>query len=193
MAPADLRPRVDVELLERSLAYTRGALEAVADAEGRLPTPCAHWTVTGLLVHMVDSLEVVTELALGRMALAGPPPTSHRPSVLADHLRVLGCTLLERWMAPAARDVVVGSCSVDVALAAEVGALEVAVHGWDLATARGLDTPVPPLLAAALLPVAVRRVPVDARGSRFAPPVTPVASDPASLLLAHLGRRPGPG
>ncbi len=192
MPPATAPPRAGVALLERSLAYTRGALAGLRDAEGSRPTPCAGWDVADLLAHMVDSLEVVTELALGRVARAGPPPASCRPEVLADHLRVLGCAVLDGWTVRAddARAVLVGEERLDATLAAEVGALEVAVHGWDLAAARHLPLPVPTLLAAALVPVAVAHVPVAERSARFAPALAPAARDPASLLLAHLGRDP---
>lgn len=187
--PGDVRPRAEVELLERALGWTRGALAGVSDAEGGFPTPCAGWTVADLLHHMVDSLEALTEASLGRVALAGPPPSSSRPSVLADHLRVLGCTLLEGWVGGRGGEVVVGAGRLGATTALEVAALEVAVHGWDLARARGVTTPFPPLLAAALLPVAVRTVPTDGRGGRFAPPVPARSTDPTALLLAHLGRR----
>lgn len=192
MPPTTAPPRAGVALLERSLAYTRGTLAGLRDAEGPRPTPCGRWALTDLLVHMVDSLEVVTELALGRVARVGPPPASRRPEVLADHLRVLGCALLEGWTArtEAAGPVRVGDHRLDAGLAAEVGALEVAVHGWDLGAARRLENPPPPLLAAALLPVAVARVPVEGRSGRFAAPLRPADGDPASLLLAHLGRDP---
>lgn len=188
--PLGARPRAEVELLERALGWTRGALVGTGDDEGGRPTPCAGWTIVDLLFHMVDSLEALTEASLGRVALAGPPPASGRPAVLADHLRVLGCALLGGWVGEDRRDaVVVGEGRLDATSALEVAALEVAVHGWDLARARGITTPFPPLLAAALLPVAVRTVPVDGRGDRFAPPVPPRSTDPAALLLAHLGRR----
>lgn len=187
--PAGLRPRVDVELLERSLGWTRGALAGVSDEEAGRATPCAGWVLTDLLVHMVDTLEVVTELSLGRMADVGPPPTSTRPSVLADHLSVLGCALLEGWLrGPPPGALAVGERRLEPEVAVEVSALEIAVHGWDVAQARGLASPFPPLLAAALLPVAVRRVPRVGRGGHFAAPLTPAATDPATLLLAHLGR-----
>lgn len=193
MVPVIAPPRAGVALLERSLAYTLGALSDLRDAEGSRPTPCARWDLTDLLVHVVDSLEVVTELALGRLARVGPPPSSHRPEVLADHVRVLGCTLLEQWTAREGDDraVRVGGLEVDPGLAAEVGALEVAVHGWDLAAARGHPARLPSLLAAALLPVAVARVPADGRSARFAPPRPLSGGDPSSVLLAHLGRDPG--
>ncbi|MGL5819008.1 MAG: maleylpyruvate isomerase family mycothiol-dependent enzyme [Phycicoccus sp.] len=197
MSPADLRPRADVELVERAVAFTRGALAGVADAEASAVTPCAGWALADLLVHMVDSLEVVTELALGRVSMAGPPPESGRPELLAAHLRVLGCALLDGWVArasdPDTRDAVLhdGRTRLDVVTASHVAALEVAIHGWDLARARGIAGPFPPLLAAALLPVAVAVVPVHARDGRFAPPLRPPTTDPSSLLLAHLGRDPG--
>jgi uncharacterized protein (TIGR03086 family) len=207
--------RDGVALVERSLAYTRLVLDDVRDADGPRPTPCSAWDVTDLLVHMVDSLEVVTEMALGRVAVAGPPPTSDRPEALADHLRVLGCVLLERWTGRGdAGSVLVSSPAggsgpargLAARLAASVGALEVAVHGWDLAAALGPGAVLPPRLAAALLPVAVAHAPQgdrvpsvgrSGRAPRFAPPRVPPASDPSSLLLAHLGRDPrwpeGPG
>lgn len=197
MASADVRPRVDVELMERSLAFTRGALVGVNDDEADRPTPCARWTVADLLVHMVDSLEVATELSLGRVSVAGPPPSTRRPAPLAGHLRALGCALLEGWVArahsPRQAPVLLddGSTRLDVGVAGGVAALEVAVHGWDLARARGMTTAFPPLLAAALLPVAAQVVPVGERDGRFGPPLPPTGGDPSSLLLAHLGRDAG--
>ncbi|MGL5863107.1 MAG: maleylpyruvate isomerase family mycothiol-dependent enzyme [Phycicoccus sp.] len=197
MAPADLRPRADVELVERAVAFTCGALAGIADAEAGAATPCARWVLTDLLVHMVDSLEVVTELALGRVSAAGPPPGSSRPGPLAQHLRLLGCALLDGWItrasSPDVRDTVLhdGRTRLDVETASAVAALEVAVHGWDVTRARGVATPFPPLLAAALLPVAVAVVPVGGRDGRFARPLRPPATDPSALLLAHLGRDPG--
>ncbi|MGL5851374.1 MAG: maleylpyruvate isomerase family mycothiol-dependent enzyme [Phycicoccus sp.] len=196
MAPADLRPRADVELVERAVAFTCGALAGVADAEAGAVTPCARWVLADLLVHMVDSFEVVTELALGRVSAAGPPPESVRPELLARHLRLLGCTLLDGWITRASsrdvRDSVLhdGRTRLDVETASGVAALEVAVHGWDVARARGAVVPLPPLLAAALLPAAVAVVPVRRRDGRFASPFAPPATDPSSLLLAHLGRDP---
>jgi uncharacterized protein (TIGR03086 family) len=208
--------RDGVALVERSLAYTRLVLDDVRDADGPRPTPCSDWDVTDLLVHMVDSLEVVTEMALGRVAVAGPPPTSDRPEALADHLRVLGCALIGEWTARGDSGSVLldrpgggagpdrvsrraTPLTMDARLAARLGALEVAVHGWDLSAALGPGAVLPPRLAAALLPVAVAHAPQgdrvpsvgrSGRAPRFAPPRVPPASDPSSLLLAHLGRDP---
>jgi hypothetical protein len=68
-------------------------------------------------------------------------------------------------------------------------ALEITVHGWDVARALDLDHPVPPELAEALLPVAVLVVDPADRGVRFAPALrAPAYAASAERLLAHLGR-----
>ncbi|MEU0437066.1 hypothetical protein ABZ153_36730 [Streptomyces sp. NPDC006290] len=72
-----------------------------------------------------------------------------------------------------------------------VGALEIAVHGWDVARACGRARPIPSALAAELLPLAHLVVADADRGVRFAAPVdVPPGTRPGGLLLAFLGRRP---
>ena len=71
-----------VELLERSLAYTRVALADVRpDLLGR-PTPCAGWSLGHLLAHMEDALDAFTEAAAGRVAVDPVPQTSSRVEAL---------------------------------------------------------------------------------------------------------------
>jgi hypothetical protein len=78
-------------------------------------------------------------------------------------------------------------------LLAAVGAVEIAVHGWDVAQACGRPRPLPPALAADLFPVARCVVADGDRGVRFAEPVgVPTRSCPGDRLVAFLGRRPGP-
>lgn len=72
------------------------------------------------------------------------------------------------------------------------GALEVAVHGWDIARSTGLPRPVPTALAAELLEAARESIPAaEMRLPLFGPPV-PVAADagPSDRLVAFLGRTP---
>ena len=75
---------------------------------------------------------------------------------------------------------------------AMVGALEIAVHGWDVARAVGSGRQIPEDLAARLYDVAQLVVTTEERGTRFAEPV-PVPHDASfsTRLLAHLGRRGG--
>ena len=82
----------------------------------------------------------------------------------------------------------------DAALAEEVvasvGALEIAVHGWDVARTCGADRPLPEQLAVDLHPIALVVVTDADRPGRFAAPL-PTGVDTASAsLLAFLGRRP---
>ena len=77
-------------------------------------------------------------------------------------------------------------------IVAAIGAVEVAVHGWDVARACGRDEPVPPALAEELLELCQLLV-VDAdRPTRFAAR-TDLGLDlgsPGDRLVAFLGRRP---
>ncbi|GEP35291.1 hypothetical protein NSZ01_30590 [Nocardioides szechwanensis] len=176
-----------VELLDRSLAYTRVALAGVRDERLSAPTPCAGWDLARLLQHMEDSLDAFGEGARGRVGLAGTGPRTVPSAVRVGSLQQKACALLGAWSHPPAR-VRVGPYVVDTGLVAEVAALEIAVHGWDVAQALDLEHPLPEALSRRLLPVAEGLVTDADRGRRFAParPVG-VASDTARLL-GFLGR-----
>ncbi|MFJ6572831.1 maleylpyruvate isomerase family mycothiol-dependent enzyme [Streptomyces sp. NPDC091292] len=92
----------------------------------------------------------------------------------------------------APRTVLVADRPLAATLVAAVGAVEIAVHGWDIGRACGLRRPIPPGLAGALLPVAHCFVEDADRGQLFAAPV-PVPPDacPGDRLVAFLGRSPG--
>ncbi|MEU9212952.1 maleylpyruvate isomerase family mycothiol-dependent enzyme [Streptomyces sp. NPDC048415] len=199
------------ELLERSLAYALGSVAAVVPGSLGRPTPCARWDLGELLGHLDDSVEALYEgVAGGRVGLC-PAPGAADP-VCA--FRERACALLGAWAvvsgqvtsaerspgvgesSPGEGDscVGVGDQSLELGLLAAVGAVEIAVHGWDVAQACGRTRPIPPGLAAELLPVA-RGVVADAdRGVRFAEPVGAPSSwpGPGDRLLAFLGRHPGP-
>lgn len=175
------------ELLERSLAYALGSVAAVGPAGLGRTTPCADWDLGELLDHLDDSLDALHEgLAGGRIGL------------LAQTDRVCGfrtraCAVLGAWAAGAEGEVLVGERPLDVRVMGAVGAVEIAVHGWDVAQACGRPRPLPAALAAELLPVARCVVAEEDRGVRFGAPVAvaPGAS-PEARLLAWLGRRDSP-
>jgi hypothetical protein len=75
-------------------------------------------------------------------------------------------------------------------MAAVTGAIEIIVHGWDIAVACGRARPAPPGLAAVLLATAPL-LPSDVRPGLFAHPV-PLHGPacPGDDLVAFLGRRP---
>jgi len=175
-----------VELLDRALAYTRGALLTVTSADLSRRTPCTAWSLDQLLAHMDDALDTFTEAATGRVYAEVDLPLSTR----IDVLQLKACSLLGAWSGPAAPATVQ---IADVELPTEVvvlaAALEITVHGWDVGVTTGRGAPIPRDLAAALTPVARTLVDDADREHRFAPPRPVEAGAPADdLLLAWCGR-----
>lgn len=182
-----------LELLERALSWTRPVLAAVPGHPAATPTPCAAWDLADLLAHLVDGFTAFRQGASGTVSASAVTDLPRDPALLAGRLLDLGGGLLGQWVAGGRRPCVVGGCAVSAATLLEVAALEVAVHGWDVAQIVLPDRRLPPELAAALLPVALRRVAADDRPSRFGPVVVPAAGrDATSVLLGHLGRVAAP-
>lgn len=182
-------PADAAELLERALGYTTVSLGLVRPALLSRPTPCAGWDLRALLRHMNDSLLTLLE-ATGSGRVAAPAPAD--AGAEADPvgaLRERACLLLARCAAGGGPDVVaVGDRRLTARTVATAGALEIAVHGWDVARACGADRPLPRSFALRLLAVSSLLVGDDDRPRRFAPPV-PVAAGGADVrLLAFLGR-----
>ena len=93
-------------------------------------------------------------------------PEEHR---LVESLRLRACSALGAWSAQHGHDpIAVGGASLDAGVLAGAGALEITVHGWDVAQACGLDHPIPASLADSLLDVAVDLVSDADRPARFA-------------------------
>lgn len=186
MTPAHGEPLQDaVELLERSLAYTGVALADVRSGNLRNPTPCDGWTLGRLLEHMADALDAFTEAASGRVEVLPGPPTSTR----VDALREKACALLGAWVRARQTWVRVGDQDLGAALLVATAALEITVHGWDVAQATGRRSPLPQELARRLLPVAQAVIDPADRGTRFGPPLeAPPATSHGRRLLAYLGR-----
>jgi uncharacterized protein (TIGR03086 family) len=177
-------------LLERAVGYTRTSLTLVTADRMHTPTPCAGWDLARLLRHMDDSLAAFTEAALGYVAPCGPAPAGE-PAVIAS-LKARACALLAAWSADVHGGVVsMAGRPVPRELMAAAGALEIAVHGWDVARACDLDRPLPDGLARDLLAVTPMLVADDDRPGRFAAPVAvPAGASASTRLLAYVGREP---
>ena len=86
-------------------------------------------------------------------------------------------------------DVAVGGLSVPRELLGAVGALEITLHGWDVAQALERPRPIPPGLAMDLWPVARDHITDADRPDRFGPVLdVPDWAAPQHRLLAHAGR-----
>ena len=182
-------------LLERAMGYTLGSLVLVRADLMTAPTPCARWDLRRLLRHMDESLRTLDEaIAAGHLELrAGAPGDADHGDPVADPvgaLRSRACRMMGAWADPRGPTAVtIGDAGLPAGILAVAGAVEVAVHGWDVAQACGADRPIPSALAAALLGPARLFVDDGDRPHRFGPAVVVRReAGPAEQLLAHLGR-----
>lgn len=188
--PATLPGALD--LLERAIGFTRGALAGVRPELMARRTPCERWDLRELLEHMDDSLQALLEATeLGYVVLSpqeGPAPIEP----LVERIRSRACAVLGGWARQdGAALVSVSGSPVSARLTATAGALAIAVHGWDVAQATGARTRLPASLATDLLREVPLLVTEADRPERFAPPVPVVAgATPSDRLVAALGRRP---
>ena len=192
-------PWSGVELLDRAIAYTRGSLALVTADLMAAPTPCAGWDLRALLTHMDDSLGSLHEAASVRRVRVDVPPAA--PDDIVVSLRTRACQLLAEWTADWAtgavggesRDVLVDGRPVTSPVLTSAGALEVVVHGWDVAVSCGPPRPIPDDLATALLRLAPVLVNDADRPARFGPELTaPPGASSGERLLVFLGRDPRP-
>ncbi|MDX6357767.1 MAG: hypothetical protein QOH37_821 [Nocardioidaceae bacterium] len=178
-----------VALLERAIDYTRVALTSVRADLLDAPTPCSGWDLRALLEHMDDALAAFTEAAdLGTVDLRplATQPEAHR---LVESLRLRACSALGAWSAqPGALPLAIGDARLDAGVLAAAGALEITVHGWDVAQTCGLDHPIPDSLAEPLLDVAVDLVADADRPARFGHRRPVESGGRGEALLAFLGR-----
>jgi uncharacterized protein (TIGR03086 family) len=182
-----------VALLERAMGYTLGNLNLVTPAVLGRPTPCADWDVRTLLVHMADSLDVLCDAVDIGVVPAGPIRRDGGAAAeLVSAVRDRACRLLAAWTGIAKPATVsVYGRPLSSTIVASTGALEVAVHGWDVARGCGHDRAIHPSLAEELGELALLIVTREDRPHRFGLPVA-VAQDasPSDQLVAMLGRDP---
>jgi uncharacterized protein (TIGR03086 family) len=180
------------ELLGAAVSYAlAGAAMATPPLLSR-PTPCSGWDLETLLNHLGDSIRVLGEAIATAGAVsphAGPGGDRAGPQarLRGQAARLLAvCTT-----APPGRLVAIADRELTASMVAATGAIEITVHGWDIFAACGAGRPVPPGLAASLLPAAALLVTPRTRPGLFADPVRlPGPACPGDQLVAFLGRRP---
>lgn len=183
-----------IALLERAIAYTLGSLHIVTPDSLFVPTPCRDWDLRALLAHLDDTLLALHQAGdAGRVDLltAGAVPGPDVDPVA--RLRIRACELLGTWTAGMPDDEVVSVAGrpLTAAIVTSTGAIEVAVHGWDVARACGRHHPLPSSLAEEMLDLVPLLVTDADRPGRFGAPVRMQPSGgPADRLLAFLGRDP---
>jgi uncharacterized protein (TIGR03086 family) len=183
-----------VALLERAMAYTLGGLLLVTPQALSRPTPCGDWDLRALLAHLNDSLRAMDEaITVSRVDLV-PPPLDPPGDPVAG-LRDRAGQMMGSWAnARAPADIAIADRALRPEIVAATGAVEVAVHGWDVYRACGSAVPVPPSLAEELLELCEVLVLESDRPIRFARRVElsgPEEASPSDRLVAYLGRHPG--
>jgi uncharacterized protein (TIGR03086 family) len=151
------------------------------------PTPCAEYTVRGVLEHMIGGATA--------FAAAYRQETPSEPE-LTDVLAGFGPALENLFgavTAPGALDKTIAAPFGDIAgdAFARFIALDGLVHGWDLATATGQPYNPPDDLVAEVEAFARQAIDSLRDGQTFDEPVEPTAdATPIERLAAYTGRRP---
>jgi uncharacterized protein (TIGR03086 family) len=185
-------------LLKRAVGFALVCSDGVTAGKMANPTPCDRWDLRTLLAHTGDSACVLRE-AIGSGCVGPPAISDAEPGIWprrrqdpaavfrAEARMLLGTCAL----AGAERQVAVGDSRLSIAIVAAAGAIELAVHGWDISVACGAGRPIPPVLAGDLLAVTSLAVTDATRFGLFgdAVRVAPLAC-PGDKLVALLGRTP---
>jgi uncharacterized protein (TIGR03086 family) len=188
-----------IELLAAAISYALGVCTLVEAGDMALPTPCPGWDLGTLLAHLSDSMaDLEAAIRTGYLDLERPENPPDPPAACpwagdpVDVLRDRAAALLSVSYCYAGPDrlVAVGGLPVPTGLVACTGAIEIAVHGWDVSSALGAYAPIPAALATRML----RLCPllVASREGLFAVPVeVPAQASPGDRLVGYLGRNPG--
>jgi len=189
-------------LLASAISYALGACVQVTPGEMALPTPCAEWDLEALLAHLATSMaDLESALRTGHLDLDPNEPKSPQrpdhpvaPDLDGDPVEALrdqAANLLFACYAHHGPDrfVLVAGLPLPAGIVACTGAVEIAVHGWDVSAARGRGGPIPPALATRMLRLSPLLV--TGREGLFGVSVpVPSQASPGDRLVAYLGRNP---
>jgi uncharacterized protein (TIGR03086 family) len=128
-----------------------------------------------LLNHVVDSIRVLHEaITIGGVSASAAPDDALRPRLdPVARLRRETAMLLAAGAAAGSTEgtVYIGDRELTTSLVTVAGAIEIAVHGWDISVACGDARVIPSNLADVLLPIAPLLITAETRSGLFADPV----------------------
>jgi uncharacterized protein (TIGR03086 family) len=188
------------EAFERALDGFEEVLRGLTESEWASPSPCDPWTAHDVAGHVIggvrwaaaliggsDTLDAIRDEGFSRPgSLAGPAPLAawlSARSELSAAVEAAGAEKVLSWP--------FGERSVDTGLG--WFSLEVLVHTWDLARAKGSEVRLDPALVHEQL-VRLRPIGRFLRGpGAYGPELeAPAGADEQDQLLAFLGRRTVP-
>jgi uncharacterized protein (TIGR03086 family) len=171
------------------------AMHKVGVGDWDSPTPCTEWSVRDLVTHLVSEQLWVPDMLAGKTV--GEVGDKYDGDVLEDdpmHAWTESAQAARAaWLQPGALVTVVHLSFGDASGAEYCWQMttDLAVHGWDLATAIGLEAGLGDELATAVLEYVEPQADQWSNFGLFAKPV-PVAADAdaQTRLVALLGRTP---
>jgi uncharacterized protein (TIGR03086 family) len=190
-----------IGLLAGAISYMLGVCAPLGASEMTLPTPCPDWDLATLLGHLCHSMaDLETALRTGRLDLDLEEPAGLARGELVEAVRDGAARLLCAGYGYGGPEcfVAVGGLPMPAGLVACTGAVEIAVHGWDVSAARARagcyggnsQIPIPAALATRMLRLGPLLV--AGREGLFAVPVEiPAQASPGDRLVSYLGRNPG--
>jgi uncharacterized protein (TIGR03086 family) len=141
--PAHLRPVQGHAAVEAAAGPLLELLDTLGDDQLGLPTPCADYTVRGLVNHLLFWGPSLIGAAT-RTPVSPPAGTDQDADVLdaawRDTLAAQTTRMVTAWRDPAAWDgetSMTGARSMPAAMIGGMVCTELVVHGWDLARAVG--------------------------------------------------------
>ena len=189
-----------VELNRRAVRASVDVVALVTVADLRRPTPCAGWTLAGLLAHMTAQHHGFAAAAAGR----GADPQVWRTRPLGTDPGATYAAAAGEVLAAFAAEGVLESRFALPEISTEVTfsgrraigfhLVDYVVHAWDVARALDVRVDLPDDVVLGALPIA-EAVPDGpgrlAPGAAFAPRLpVPTGADAMDRMLALLGRSP---
>jgi len=178
----------ELSVLAEATRYLLGNLLLVRNTDLSAPTPCRDWDLRRLLRHVRASLTDVADVLVmrdGEAAGSDPPDP-----VAALRAGIVDFVLASASLPTAGRWCEIQGRTLPAKTVVHVGAIEAALHAWDIAQACRIDRPIPPDIASALLWVSPPLARAGLAGHVFAEPLrAPATATPSDRLLALFGRQ----
>jgi uncharacterized protein (TIGR03086 family) len=180
--------------LEQAVKSTRVVLAGVQQDQLGADTPCASWTVSALINHIVGGQFYFATLAGGGEPSGDAPPDFAAGDFVAAFDQG-SAAAVEAFRADGVMETVMHLPFGDMPGSVFIGiaATDTFVHGWDLARATGQSSDLDPALAGGLLAGVRPAIPDAFRGADGQAPFGPEQPAPegasnADQLAAFLGR-----